>query len=481
MRPGVNVSILDTIPARSAPVGVDAFFLIGLAEKGPSAPVLVRDMSSFVQNFGERVAYGDLYDNLDAFFREGGMRAYVMRVVGASAIASSLILEDDTAADTVLVEANSPGDWGDGLNVAVVGTPATSIRIVITNDAGQTLETSPAFTNRADLLSWTDSKFVTLSATGPSTDLPDALAATNLAGGDDDRGSIVASDYIGLLPNFDLALGSGQVAVPGNTTQTVQEALLDHASTFNRVALLDAPDTDVATSLVSAASLLSAHENARYGGMFGPRALIPGYITGTTREMPWTVLQAAMIARLRNPNEPAAGVAGESRLAVAAKHEFTDEDRELMNEAGVNIARPLYGAVRTYGYRTLVNPTDFPEWVQFSTARIVMAIKARADIIGERHMFKQLDGRKITISAFHGELAAMLSGFYEQGALYGSQADEAYSVDTGNQVNTPTSIANGELNANLLVRTSPFGEQVNIWIVKVPLPTSTGPASLAVA
>ena len=64
-------------------------------------------------------------------------------------------------------------------------------------------------------------------------------------------------------------------------------------------------------------------------------------------------------------------------------------------------------------------------------------------------------------------LRAMLVPFYESGALYGETAEDAFEVNVGQQVNTPETIAAGELHAVLEVRMSPFAEKVVIEIVKV--------------
>lgn len=481
MRPGVNVTVIDTTPPRSQILGVDPFFVIGLAEKGPTAPALVRNMSEFELNFGTRVSYGTLYDIIDAYFKEGGTRAYVSRVVGAAAVKSSLIMNDNagTPAPTVKVSAVNAGVWGDALRVAVTGTAGVSVKLVVSLADGTLLETSPAFTSRADMIAWAGSQYVTVTAQGSSVLLPNILAATALAGGSDDRAAIVDATYTAALAMFGKALGSGQIAIPGINSLTIQAALLTHAYNFNRVALIDAPDSTTASTLTSAASALRADVNARYGAMFGPKVTIPGLIPGTTREMWATVIVAALMARLKDPSDAAAGVKGESRLALGVKYEYTDTERETLNTGSVNILRPLYGAVRNYGYRSLANPDTLPGWTQFSAARTVMGIKSQSEEIAERHVFAKIDGKGIEFSTLNGELSAMLSAFYRANALYGDTPEEAFLVDTGPTVNTPTSIIDGQIKANLFLRVSPFGEIVNLQIIKAPLPTTTGPAPLA--
>jgi hypothetical protein len=67
---------------------------------------------------------------------------------------------------------------------------------------------------------------------------------------------------------------------------------------------------------------------------------------------------------------------------------------------------------------------------------------------------------------FAAALTGMLQGYYLNGDLYGRFPGDAYSVNTGPQVNTPTTIANHELHAVLSVRMSEFAEMVAIEIYK---------------
>lgn len=479
----VSVTVRDTVPPRSVVTDVDVFFVVGLSEKGTTTPRLVRSMSDFTRYYGDRVSYGTLYDYLDAYFREGGSRAYVGRVLGDVPVQATVTLDDDAAADTLTVRANSPGEWGNNLDVLVLAgvVDVNARRIRIQEDDGTVLETSPEFATKAEMLEWADSAYVELVDAGVSEDLPAIVGATDLTGGDDDRDTVDAASYVAALATFSKSLGPGQVAVPGSVDATVQAALLAHASERNRVALLDAPDSDNAATLTAAALALRADPNARYGGMFGPRAYIAGVTPSTRREIPWTVIQAAMIARNGRSNNPAAGELGEARTVLDVKHTYTDDERDDLNDAGVNPAIPMYGQFRTYGYRSLADPNTLPGWVQFNGVRTIMGIKHEADIIGERHIFKNIDGKGFELGAFGGELTAMLADFYESNALYGQFPQDAFFVDTGSQVNTPETIMAGELRANILVRVSPFAEYVNIEIVKAPLPSVTGPSPLAIA
>lgn len=479
MRPGVNVTIRDTIPPRSQPTDVDTWFVVGVAERGLPAATLLRSMSDFTRYYGNRWSTDpSLYDAIDTYFREGGQKVYVSRVLGPAAVTAFKVLNDGTAAAAVRVEARGAGSWGNNLTVQVAaGTVGGYIKLQI-RESGTLVEESPEVNTKADLLNWTTSRYVVLTSAGAGS-LPAVAAAAALATGADDYASIADTHRVTALVQFGLALGPGQVSIPGQTSGTIHSALLSHANLNNRVAILDAPDSASSATLVAAATALIADVNARYGGMFGPRAIVPGITYNTTRDVPYSAVQAGMMARNPRPNEPAAGAQGVSRYAIQAKYDYTDTERQTLNDAGVNIARNILGQVRTYGYRTLVNGTLLPQWLQLNSVRTIMAIKSKANEVGEIHMFKGIDGRGRELSKFNGDLTGVLIPYFEDGALYGDTPEEAFYVDTGSLVNTPTTIAAGQLKATISVRTSPFAETVDIEIVKVPLPTTTAPSPLA--
>lgn len=276
-------------------------------------------------------------------------------------------------------------------------------------------------------------------------------------------------------------LGPGQILIADMTLAAVvanQSALLAHAQACNRVALLSCID-GTASTLTNAGTALQNDANARYGALFAPSAVAPGVVAGTTRIVPYAAVVAGIIARndiAYTPNQPAAGVLGQAVYALDVNGRYTDLEYQNLNVAGVNCARIIYGGVRTYGWRSCVNPTATPQWLDFGWCRLNMALFAEADAIGERYVFSQLDGRRRTISQFGGDLSAMCAPYFDAGALYGTAPEEAYAVDVGLQVNTDATIANGELHAVISLRMSGMAEWVVIEVVKVAT-NQTLPAS----
>jgi hypothetical protein len=130
--PGVDCSPA-LAPAEQAIQGDIAAF-VGFAERGPvDTPVTVVDYASFSAIFGGdyvlaseggKPMYAALPSAVKAFFDNGGVRCYAVRVTGPNPATASWALpgvqiwQPDGATSDVLVEAAWPGSWSAGLHVS---------------------------------------------------------------------------------------------------------------------------------------------------------------------------------------------------------------------------------------------------------------------------------------------------------------------------------------------------------------------------
>lgn len=475
--PGTSVTVGDGGAKRSAAADSGTAFFIGLTDRGPvDQAVLVRSLREAVAKLGDRVDYGMIYDSLDTFFHEGGSKAYVGRIVGPSAVTATVNLNVSTSTPTLTVNAASPGGWGNNLKVKVVaGDGGGQYRIEVREkDAGgsyQLVEVSPNLDDNVQAVQWaTESQYIRLVDLAEGD--PDLDQEASLTTGDDKRGNITGDEVKAALDLFGEDLGPGQVAYPGSTDATAQKAVAAHAATANRVALLDAIDTATVGTITAQASAITADKNGRSAALFAPWATIPGIAPGTTRTVPYSAVQAGLTARsdgaTKNPNVAVAGENGVCRYVTGlTQPAWDDGDRETLNDTGVNVAVEKYGTIRTYGNRTLANPVTEANWTQLSNARLAMFISSAGRAIAESYLFAQIDGRGIKLAEFAGDLQGILIPLYQMGALYGATPEEAFSVDTGESVNTEQSLAEGVLSAAISVRMSPAAERVEILITKV--------------
>jgi hypothetical protein len=472
--PGILVTIGDRVAATLGPSATSTGFMAGFTERGPiDEAVLCLSVADAENKLGGRTSESQvLYDSLDTAFREGSSAIYVARDVGDKAALATKNLVDGDGADTAQINASSVGEWANTLKVVVAGAGPFTVTIQLDGD---TVETSPDLATVAEAVAWaaTNSSYVVIKDLGKK--IPKAQTIT-LAGGKADVAGADASNLADALALFDADLGPGQVAAPGMDDSDSYLALLAHSVACNRRALLDATDTDDESVIVGAATALRAapDKGARFGAMFAPWAIVPGLSLGTFRTVPYSAVEMGLIAlsdaATGNPNKAAAGTKrGTARYAVGLTQSYTDAQLEALNDAGVCAAKLMRGKPTTYGNRTLTNPITDGDWKAFSNSRLIMGVAAIAGDVLQDFVFEQIDGKGFIFADLQGELSGRACmPFYLDDALYGTTPAEAFEVNTGPDLNTPTTIAAEELHAQIALRVSPIGEKLTVEIVKVP-------------
>ncbi len=470
--PGHSVVIGERAAAPTSAGSTANGFMVGIAERGPTdKAVAVISLADAVDTFGERISgYPTLYDSLDVAFREGATLIYVGRAVGAGAKASSAELEDSEGKKVILLSATSEGEWGNKLKVEVELKEET-VTITV-KEEGTTVESSPALDSIAAIVSWAEIQSAYLTAETKEAGKLPKKQTVELKGGLDENAKVETTQIENALDLFSKDLGPGQVAAPSFTTEAIHKAILTHCDANNRRALLD-DDTDDAETLVSDSTALRSATGSRYGSMWAPHAVIPGLTKSTHRTVPYSAVQMGLIARAEaegyNPNQAAAGKRGRCRYVIGLSQTYTDAQREELNDGGVSVAITIRGVPTSYGNRTLTNPTTDEDWLSFSASRLVMGVAAKADEVLENYDFEQIDGHGYVFKRLAGDLAGSAClPYYLADALYGQTPEEAFSVNTGPDVNTPTTIANEEIRAQIAIRVSRTGEMLVTEVVKVP-------------
>jgi hypothetical protein len=456
---------------RTLPTDTGVFFLAGTAEKGrQDAPEFCRSMADFVRKVGSRQTTSLAYDMAEAFFQEGGSKLYFGRIFGPTPVRATANLNDAGAAVSLVAKAKSPGVWGNALNVGVVaGDQAGEFKIRVTHDTDTTIDyTSPSFVDQATAIQYFSTDDNIDLILGASALDPAVIAPVSLAGGTDDFANVSDATAATALALFSKDLGPGQVAYAGRTTSTAWSQLIAHGVLNNRVPLADPPDTTVKSTLIASGAAWKALANSRFGGLFGPWLELPGLVAGATgRPIPASAVVAGIIARNDgrglSPNKPAAGDLGVVQYANKVRATFTEVDYEDLNNSNVNMIRSKSGDIKVYGFRSGADKTtDRVNW-QLGNIRLYMAIAAKADNILERFVLREIDGRGLLFRELAGQLTAMLLEFGD--SLYGEDPSDKFYVDT-TSVNTPTTIANGEIHAALELTMSPMGETVILDITK---------------
>jgi hypothetical protein len=473
VRPGVSVVLRSTPVPRSLDTDLGTSFVVGTADAGPLAPTLIGSMADFERIFGPRVSYSVLYDALDLYFREGGSRAYVSRVVGPAATTGIKNLNDAGAAVALIASAIGPGASSSAISVGVRAGVGAGTFVIFVVVGGVEVETSGDLDDTVAAVNWGKySNYIRL-ALGASANDPAVAAAAALSAGTEDRAAITEAHRQIAIDRFVPDLGPGQVWDPGISTSAGHQRVLAHAAANRRWAILDGPDTPTVATL-QAAVVADRAGNQRYGAFFAPWLISPGVVSGTVRSVPPSPVVAGILARNEaagfGPSDPAAGDNGPSLATTdLTQVPWSDANRTALNASGVNVIRSLFGTNRVYGWRSAVDPNADADWINAGHARLYMAIAWRGYVIGQSYIFDKIDGAGATISNFGKDLSAMLSEYWKSGDLYGATQMEAFRVDVGPTVNTPARLAANELHAVLHVKMSPFAEFVMIEIVKRPI------------
>jgi len=459
----------------AAPSTSNAFF-VGFTEKGPvDEPIYAVSMADVVEKAGERLATEPLlYDSLDAFFKEGGSNAYIARV-SPGAVTASKTLVDSESKKVRLISAKSPGSWGNSIKVSV--TLAGGKVTYTVKYEGVLVEASPALDTLEEEIAWSEeeSAYIVIAKESEGSGDPKTQEVT-LAGGTYATGSATTEHIETAIDLFGRDLGPGQIAFPGNVSEAVQEYLLAHGEANNRRAVLDGDEDASVAELVSQATALRG-ETAKYGTLMGNWAVIPGLSRGTYRRIPLSGVFLGVIARCEsegnNPNVAAAGKRGRCKFALDLVTKFTDVERGELDDAGIIPALMKRGTVTIFGDVTLVNKTTEPNWRSFASSRLAMGVAALADLILDDFDFEQIDGHGYVFGDLKGKIeGGACMPYYLANAFYGQTPPEAFEVNTGPDVNTPSSIANEEIKAQIAFRASPHGHTLSIEVVKVPITES---------
>lgn len=490
---GTQVITSETPPAVQNSSNTANAFFVGVADWGPSgasgvntpvssmaqaAAVIGAPSGSTSYGAGRSATNANLYDALDAFFGEGGSTAYISPVLAPSGRTSATIALAPSAALTLT--AQYPGVGGNGIKVAVQNN-TTTYTITLSDTNGNVLTTSPALATVAAGVTWAATTGLVTAVSSGST-LPSTATATAMSGGANGTTPTI-TEWTAAINAFGANLGPGQILAPGQTNTTLSgiwSALALHASQNNRVAICDETDgasISTITSDVSGAAIASALQG--YMGIWAGSRLIPGIVGGTSRTVPPSPIIAALCARVDqtgNPNLPPAGASfplqyarNTATIVSGTQDTYSAADLGTLNSIGVNGFQAISNIPQNYGFATLVPPTSDLIYWQFNHARLRMALVSQSQFVTAPFFASQADGQGSTATRLNQALSAMFGAFYDQGALYGQNKTDAFTVNTGPSVNTALSLSQGTLAAQCSAEMSPGIQLVLTYINAVPI------------
>ena len=481
--PGVVISTsVRTGPSAATVRESSQLFIVGLTERGPSdEPVLVESLAEFEDVFGGYQSYSYTHPTMETFFEEGGTRAYVARAVGASATVGELTLQDG-GDDVITLTANGAGDWSANVEVEVTHPTGSTFKInlyydgVLKYTTGNVSSASQAV-GRINL-SAVASRYVTASVDDAAL-IPDVLASTALSAGDDNRNAVSQATYEAQLELFNDALGAGAVVCAEDATDAMGQALIAHANTYSRIALLHGTENQTVASIKSKALTLQAEDNSEHAALYYPWVEIPTGTPGVTRMVPpvgYIAGKRAVAHNQTGPHLPAAGLLSVAKFVVGLKSDINKTVGDDLDENYVNALRLIQNTIRVYGARSLSSDTDNFRYI--TQQDVVNTIVTECYRSIEDVVFSSIDGRNTIFANIESRLISILSVMRNIGALYpafdanGRQLDNGYIVKCDASLNPTSQLADGLVKAKVGVRVSSVGDRIEIDIVKSNL-TST--------
>jgi hypothetical protein len=471
--PSIEITIGDRGPATPRPGDVGGWFVAGLAARGPVGTVVeCTSLSQVKAAYGDVVAYSYLIRAAEQYFRQGGSRMVISRIVGSSATKGVLALQTAAAATVMTVTAISAGDWSAGLTVTVAAGTGSD-RVVTFKDNGAVLF-SATFTTAAALQAAFVATGLVTAPLGAGV-WPIAVAAeTALSAGADDRATIptTVGGWTTVLDIFDTDLGVGSVSLPGITTPAAHEALGRHFWSHKRWPLCDAIDTATVASLTApAATLRALTAPVAVGQLLAPWITVP-YLVGTVTVPPSGAVAGRMARadgeNTAGPGQPAAAEFGVFTRVVDVTQAWTLAERDTLSEAGVTVIRNIRGRVQPYDALSWADPAVYPQYAEAPGMRVLLAIYGEClDVLGH-YVAHIIDGNRHLLAAIEKDLVGICQGWFARDALYGATPPEAFSVDAVSAgVNPAAQLALRHVAAQLELRTSPFAATISLLITKV--------------
>lgn len=481
--PGVVISTsVRTGPSTATVRQSSQLFIVGLAERGPSTEaVLVESIADFEDVFGGYKSDSYLHPLVECFFEEGGTRAYIARTVSASATVGELVLMDG-GTEAMTLTANGAGSWSGNVDVQVTHPSGSTFKVnlfyndVLVYTTGTVSTTSQAV-GRINL-SAIASRYVVASVNS-ETAIPDVLAVTALSAGDADEDNVAVADYIDSLDLFNDALGTGVVVCAEAYSDAMSEALVAHANTNSRIAMLYAAENASTTTVKALAATIQGGDNAEHAAVYFPWVQVPTSVAGVSRYIPpvgYTAGKRAVAHNQTGPHLPAAGLVSTARFVTGTKTDINKTTGDDLDENSVNALRIIQNTVRIYGARSCSSDSDNFRYI--TQQDVVNSIVSECYRSLEDLVFSPIDGRNTIFANIEARLVVILAAMRDLGALYpafdanGKQLDNGYTVKCDATINPASQLQTGLVKARVGLRVSSVGDQIQIDIVKSNLTAS---------
>jgi phage tail sheath protein FI len=272
--------------------------------------------------------------------------------------------------------------------------------------------------------------------------LPAVLNNQSLSGGVDD--DLSAIDYTNGLTPLEKVEGISLLAIPGQTSRTYQQAIIDHCEKMRyRFAILD---SEYGAEPTGTSSVKDQRDNLGskkgFGALYYPWVQITDPVSKELIYLPPSGAAAGVYARSdvqrgvhKAPaNEKVAGVIGLERVV-------TKGEQEILNPGGVNVIRSFRGrGVLIWGARTIASD---PLWKYVNVRRLFLFLEESIEKATQWVVFEP-NNEKLWARVM-ASITEFLTKVWKDGALMGTKAEEAFFVKCDRTTMTQNDIDNGRL------------------------------------
>jgi len=227
--------------------------------------------------------------------------------------------------------------------------------------------------------------------------------------------------------------------------KAVQTAVIGHCELqANRMAILDAPPGMTAQEIKEWRADVAMYDSP-FAALYYPWIKIDNPI-GTNGDREIFVPPSGHIAGVWARTDESRGVwkapANDTiRGCLDVERAITKNEQALLNPIGINCIRPFgTRGIRIWGARTLSSDTD---WRYINVRRLFNMVEST---IMEGTQYAVFEPNDQTLwEGVSRTLTAFLTGLWQQGALFGASADQAFYVKCDAETNPPNSIDEGKL------------------------------------
>ncbi len=488
LSPGVYVEEVSAGPRPIEGVSTSTTGFVGLTERGPTEPRLVTSWLDYQRWYGSFIPTSTSFLPFSAkgFFDNNGRRAFIARIVGDGALASSDALDTAGGAQQLVATASGPGIWGDRVYVEVSDGSRSGFRLRISYFRNVPLDPATAVADATedydDLgLDPAGSRYVITtinnasqlvqvdwadSATAP--DRPVNQAWTALAGGDEGA-AITATRYIGdntpaTPPDQRTGLAGLEtideisiLCVPdevhpglagGGQQGQIRNAIVNQCERLqDRFAVLQVESgAGNVTAIQPTIDTTYAAIYYPWIRVFNPlnqdTVLIPpgGHVTGI-----YARVDVERGVHKAPANEVVRGIVTEDLPGNRRPLEYhiTRGEHDILNPRGVNVTRDFRAdgrGIRVWGARTLSSDA---QWRYVNVRRLFIFIEESIDEGTQWVVFEP--NFEPTWARVRRSITAFLNSVWRSGALVGNTPDEAFFVKCDRTTMSQDDIDNGRL------------------------------------